>query len=125
MGNFFEKTSICAIQTSSLNREARKQKHEFSSVDHGVQFRHGKSCCKVRRTFFELACKSVSAVKVAEDVNSTGTLATGCAQIVLTWLYLASICRTVFTMDGKFAGKIGHQMEQSLRNQMGTNDTFS
>ena len=32
--------------------KARKQKHEFSSVDHGVQFRHGKSCCKVRRTFF-------------------------------------------------------------------------
>ena len=33
--------------------------------------------------------------------------------------------KTVFTMNVKLAGKIGHQMEQSLRNQMGTNDTFS
>ena len=69
--------------------------------------------------FFELACKSVSAAKLAEDGNSTGALATGCAHIVLTLLYWASISRLYLAMNGKFAGKIGHQMEQSLRNPKG------
>ena len=84
---------------------------------------HTEKCVK---RYWELACRSASAWKLAEtpcvddhqlspeDFNSTRELAPNCAHIAFHMFALGQNWQTTLVVDGKHAGKIGHTLEHSL-----------